>query len=141
MYSQVNPENKRELESQTIVQFLMNSGLEVQKLKYVWQIAAQTSNSFLLKEEFYIAMRLVAYIQNDIPANENSIRMNIAAPLPRFDDYKPTTPGADPSFSAGQSKPAGGMMGQGGGAQGAAGGINVESLPDLKDLDFTSPST
>ena len=132
----MNPEQKRELESQTIVQFLMTSGLDLPKLKQVWDIAAHTSNSFLLKEEFYIALRLVSYLQNDLPCNENSIRTNLVPPLPRFDDYKPSTPGADPvrpgqampSAAAAAAGPSGGRM-----------GINVDSLPDLDNLDFSQP--
>ena len=96
MFQQINPEEKREVDSKTIVQFLMTSGLELPKLKNIWDIAARTSNDFLLKEEFYCALRLVAYMQNNLPANENSIRTNLTPPLPRFDDYKSSTPGADP---------------------------------------------
>jgi len=51
----------------------MTSGLELARLKQVWEIAARTSNSFMLKEEFYAAMRLVALMQNDLPATEGSI--------------------------------------------------------------------
>ena len=40
----------------------MTSGLDIQKLKLVWQIAARTSNDYMVKEEFYVAMRLVAYM-------------------------------------------------------------------------------
>lgn len=62
MYSQVNPEDKRSVDSQTVVQFLMTSGLELTQLKMVWDIAARTSNEFLVREEFYVALRLVAYM-------------------------------------------------------------------------------
>ena len=97
LFAQVNPEGKRELPSQTVVQFLMTSGLEVQKLKDVWTIAAKTSNDYLEREEFYVALRLVAYLQNNMPANENSILTNLVAPLPRFDDFNRGTPGAGPA--------------------------------------------
>ena len=43
----------------------MKSGLELPKLKQVWEIAAKTSNSYMLKEEFYVALRLVALMQNN----------------------------------------------------------------------------
>ena len=69
----------------------MTSGVDVSKLKGVWEVAARTSNDFLLKEEFYIALRLVAYIQNDIGATENSIKLNVEAPLPRFNDFNPVS--------------------------------------------------
>ena len=61
MYSQVF-EGNSQLDSQKVVQFLMTSGVEVAKLREVWNIAARTSNDYMLKEEFYIALRLVAYL-------------------------------------------------------------------------------
>jgi len=85
MFSQVNPEAKREVDSTTIVQFLMKSGLELPRLKQVWEISANTSNAFMVKEEFYVALRLVALMQNNEPANANSIMTNLAVPLPRFE--------------------------------------------------------
>ena len=128
MYSQANPENATEMPSQKVVQFLMTSGVEVQKLREVWDIAARTSNDYLLKEEFYIALRLVAYLQNGIPANESSLRLNVKVPNPRFDDFNRGTPGANASP---ERKPMG--------AAAASGGLNIEALPSLDDLVFTSP--
>jgi len=78
----------------------MTSGLAIPALKEIWNIAAKTSNDFLVREEFYIALRLVAYMQNNMAANEQSIMLDLKAPLPRFDDYKPGTPGAGPVHSS-----------------------------------------
>ena len=78
------------------MQFLLTSGLDIQTLKQVWEIAASTSNNYLVREEFYVALRLVALLQSSQPATAESIINNIPAPLPRFDDYVPATPGADP---------------------------------------------
>lgn len=105
IYNQVNPEGKGQLASQSVVQFMMTSGLEIQQLKQVWATAARTSNDFLVREEFYIALRLVAYMQNNMPANENSIKMNLVAPLPRFDDFNRGTPGAGPAPPAPPNNP------------------------------------
>ena len=62
MYSQVNTQGSSTTSSSDVVQFLMKSGVEVGKLKEVWSVAARTSNDYLLKEEFYVALRLIAYI-------------------------------------------------------------------------------
>jgi len=43
------------------VTFFKRSGLQVEKLKEIWQISARTSNEFLSREEFFIALRLIAY--------------------------------------------------------------------------------
>jgi hypothetical protein len=42
-------------------------------LKEIWSIAAGTSPEFVTKDEFYVALRLIAYTQNGIRANEESI--------------------------------------------------------------------
>ena len=131
----MNQENKREVTSTQVVTFLMTSGLEVSQLRLVWDLAARTSNDFLVKEEFYIALRLVAYMQNNIPANENSIKLNVDAPLPRFNDKTqgPTTPGA-------RSAPAPGFgFGAPAASSKAHPGINADALPNLDDLDFSAP--
>ena len=53
--------------------FFKKSGLPVDKLKEFWKISARTSNEYLTRDEFYIALRLIAYEQNGIPATEESI--------------------------------------------------------------------
>ena len=58
----MNPEGDRELPAQKIVQFLMTSGVQPVELKKIWEVAARTSNAFLLKDEFYVILRLVAYL-------------------------------------------------------------------------------
>ena len=127
MYSQVF-EGNAQLSSQKVVQFLMTSGVEVQKLREVWDIAARTSNDYLLKDEFYVALRLVAYLQNGIAANESSLRLNLKAPNPRFDEFNRGTPGAQSSSPRMSAS-----------AAAAPSGLNIEALPSLDDLDFTQP--
>ena len=43
------------------VLFFKKSGLPVDKLKQFWLIAAKTSNEYLTKDEFYVALKLIAY--------------------------------------------------------------------------------
>ena len=66
--------------------FFKKSGLDVSKLKEIWKIAATTSNEYLTKEEFYVALRLIAYTQNGISANEEAIKFEIEVGLPKFED-------------------------------------------------------
>ena len=86
----------------------------------------------MLKEEFYVALRLVALMQNNQPANANSIMTNLEVPLPRFDTFMPSLPRGN-SESQKPSAPMG-MNGP------APGGINVDELPGLDDLDFSKPA-
>lgn len=41
--------------------FFKRSGLPVDRLKDIWRIAARTSNEYLTKDEFYVALKLIAY--------------------------------------------------------------------------------
>jgi hypothetical protein len=96
----------------------------------------------LVKEEFYVAMRLVALMQSDKPATENAINLNVEAPLPRFEDYKPGTPGAPSHTSSRSSEPSmsgASQMRPPQPMQNGGGGFNVDSLPDLDTLDFGAP--
>ena len=66
--------------------FMKASNLKKSVLKEIWLIAAQTSNTYLLREEFYVAMRLIALAQNNMPFTAQSIEMNNPIPpLPFFD--------------------------------------------------------
>ena len=62
--------------------FFKKSGLPVEKLKEIWIIAAKTSNEYLTRDEFYLALRLIAYAQNNINADENSVMLEIDVGLP-----------------------------------------------------------
>jgi hypothetical protein len=42
--------------------FFKQSGLPVEKLKDIWAIAAKTSKEYLTRDEFYVALRLIAYM-------------------------------------------------------------------------------
>jgi hypothetical protein len=43
------------------VTFFKRSMLPVDTLKSIWKIAARTSNDYLTRDEFYVALRLIAY--------------------------------------------------------------------------------
>ena len=43
------------------VTLFQRSGVQLEKLKEIWQISARTSNEYLSKEEFFVALRLIAY--------------------------------------------------------------------------------
>lgn len=49
-------------------------------------MSAQTDTQFLEKDEFYLALRLIALAQNNLEVSEESIRLNHPVPpLPRID--------------------------------------------------------
>jgi hypothetical protein len=61
MFAMANPGDSSKLGGQQAVMFFKRSNLSIDKLKEIWKIAANTSNEFLTKDEFYVALRLIAY--------------------------------------------------------------------------------
>jgi hypothetical protein len=61
MWSTANVSNDSKLGGAEAVNFFKKSGLDMGKLKEIWLIAAQTSAENVTKEEFYVALRLIAY--------------------------------------------------------------------------------
>ena len=63
----------------------------MEKLKDVWKLSARTANDHLNTEEFYIAMRLIAYLQNGMRCDEEYIVMNMNVALPTFEGVQGAT--------------------------------------------------
>ncbi len=82
---QADPTGNNKVGGQQGVAFFKRSGLPTDVLKNIWLTSAKTSNEFLTRDEFYIACRLIAYAQNGIQPNEDSIRFNIEVALPKFE--------------------------------------------------------
>ena len=82
MFTYADPKGEGKVSGREAVTFFKKSGLPVEKLKEIWKISAQTSQEFLTRDEFYVALRLIAYMQNGIRADEHSIELNIEVDLP-----------------------------------------------------------
>ena len=65
--------------------FFRRSGLNKDILKSIWLLSARTSNEYLSRDEFYLALRLIAYAQNGIQPTEESVRLNLDVALPKFE--------------------------------------------------------
>ena len=74
MWSSANPKNQKTLSGQEAVMFMKKSGLPVDKLKEIWRISAQTDLSCLSRDEFYIALHLIALNQCGARCDEEAIR-------------------------------------------------------------------
>lgn len=64
--------------------FFNRFGIKEEEQKEIWKISSFTSAEYLTKEEFYVALRLIAYAQNGVQVNEDSIKFNLDAPFPKF---------------------------------------------------------
>ena len=58
---QADPSGENKVGGKEGVIFFKRSGLPVDTLKNIWKTAARTSNEFLSRDEFYVALRLIAY--------------------------------------------------------------------------------
>ena len=72
------------------VMFFGKSGLPMDKMKSIWNISARSNIAFVTRDEFYLALRLIAYHQNGITADENSLKINIDVALPQFNLSDPS---------------------------------------------------
>jgi epidermal growth factor receptor substrate 15 len=61
MMSMACPNGDSKVGGREAVVFFKKSGLPVERLKDFWKLAARTSNEYLTKDEFYVALRLIAY--------------------------------------------------------------------------------
>ena len=59
------------------------SGINVEMLKKIW-ILASTNNTSLEREEFYVALKLIAFTQNNIELSAESLIKNVPTALPKF---------------------------------------------------------
>lgn len=80
-----DPTNRNQVKGKDAVNFFKRSGVPVSTLKEIWVIAS-TNGEYLDKEEFYVALRLIAYAQNNIPVTADSILQKKTSPLPKFED-------------------------------------------------------
>ena len=86
LYEIVDPNSIGRLEGKVAANFLKKSGLPKDILKKIWIISAKTDPSKIERDEFYIALRLVALAQNNMDCSEESIKLNHPIPpLPIFD--------------------------------------------------------
>lgn len=86
LFQMVCREGDSRVEGKDGATFLKRSGLSREVLKKIWTMSAQTNLSWLERDEFYVAMRLIALTQNNMLADEKSIILNDPIPpLPKFD--------------------------------------------------------
>ena len=58
---QADPSGNNKVAGKEGVNFFKRSSLPMDTLKQIWLTAAKTSNDYLVRDEFYLALRLIAY--------------------------------------------------------------------------------
>jgi hypothetical protein len=82
--SQADPDGHNRVEGPQAVEFFKRSGLPTDVLKTIWTIATPEGESYLDRERFYVAMRLIALAQEGKPVSEQSIYDDVQAGIPKF---------------------------------------------------------
>ena len=80
-----NPQIPDRVTGPEAVTFFKRSGLPLDRLKDIWRMSARTANDFITKEEFFVSLRLIAYAQNNMRCEEESILIDLEVGLPRFE--------------------------------------------------------
>ncbi|MFH4978869.1 hypothetical protein AB6A40_005578 [Gnathostoma spinigerum] len=88
LYKELNPRNKETVAANEAALFLKRSNLSVSLLGQIWEIADHSKNGFLTKEGAFIAFKLVAACQQNLPIHESSLTLPLAAPV--FDSRSAT---------------------------------------------------
>lgn len=86
MFDIANKSRGSNLSGVDAVTFLKTSGLPKEKLSEIWRFSARTSKEFLTREEFYCAIRMIAYVQNGYEISEEALGFDMDVPLPKFED-------------------------------------------------------
>ena len=85
LFQLVDNDNIGKLKAKDAANFMKKSGLNKDTLKNIYYIASQSSKQFLERDEFYVALRLIALAQNNMPYNAQAIITNRPLPpLPNF---------------------------------------------------------
>lgn len=58
---QADPSGNNKVAGKEGVAFLKRSGLDRDVLRNIWLTSAKTSNEYLVRDEFYLALRLISY--------------------------------------------------------------------------------
>ncbi|XP_072537771.1 epidermal growth factor receptor substrate 15 isoform X2 [Salminus brasiliensis] len=102
-YRQVDPSGSGRVAATDAALFLKKSGLSDLVLGKIWDLADSERKGFLNKQQFFVALRLVACAQS---GHEVALKsLNVAVPSPVFDTSSPLQPGAVPVDSPWLVKP------------------------------------
>ncbi|KAK7889778.1 hypothetical protein WMY93_025338 [Mugilogobius chulae] len=94
-YRQVDPTNSGRVAAPDAATFLKRSGLADLVLGKIWDVADSERKGSLNKQQFFVALRLVACAQNGLEVALKSL--NVAVPPPKFHDTSsPLLPGGVP---------------------------------------------
>eukprot|EP00922_Rhytidocystis_sp_ex-Travisia-forbesii_P045600 GHVS01068035.1.p1 GENE.GHVS01068035.1~~GHVS01068035.1.p1 ORF type:complete len:231 (+),score=37.44 GHVS01068035.1:3-695(+) len=89
LFSMADPNGLGYIDGASAAAFLQNSGLPRTTLHEIWRLADLNNTGQLDHEGFFVACRLVAHAQNNIPVSPESVPMEPSS-LPMFDLFRPS---------------------------------------------------
>ena len=99
LFQLVDSQGMGKLKNKEAANFMKKSGLNKNILKNIFLIAQPKNKQYLERDEFYVALRLIALAQNNMPFNEQAIILNKPIPpLPNFNLKKDFLADGDTSF-------------------------------------------
>ena len=99
LFQLVDTQGDGKLKNKDAANFMKKSGLNKNILKTIFLIASPKSKQYLERDEFYVALRLIALAQNNMPYNEQAIILNKPIPpLPNFNLKRDFLPDGDSAF-------------------------------------------
>ena len=99
LFQLVDSQGMGKIKNKDAANFMKKSGLNRNILKNIFLIAQPKSKQYLERDEFYVALRLIALAQNNMPFNEQAIILNKPLPpLPNFNLKKDFFADGDSSF-------------------------------------------
>ncbi|XP_058245312.1 epidermal growth factor receptor substrate 15 isoform X2 [Hemibagrus wyckioides] len=103
-YRQVDPSGSGRVAATDAALFLKRSGLSDLVLGKIWDLSDSECKGFLNKQQFFVALRLVACAQNGLEVGHKSL--SVAVPPPKFHDTtSPLLPAGVPIDSPWMVKP------------------------------------
>eukprot|EP00639_Heterosigma_akashiwo_P014834 CAMPEP_0206361950 /NCGR_PEP_ID=MMETSP0294-20121207/667_1 /ASSEMBLY_ACC=CAM_ASM_000327 /TAXON_ID=39354 /ORGANISM="Heterosigma akashiwo, Strain CCMP2393" /LENGTH=133 /DNA_ID=CAMNT_0053806933 /DNA_START=72 /DNA_END=469 /DNA_ORIENTATION=+ len=94
LFSIADTANAGSIAGKAAVSFFSLSGLDFSILKQVWDIADARGEHMLRREDFYVAMRLIAMAQAEKPLRKDTLvnGCRVELPMPRFRNVPPPPP-------------------------------------------------
>jgi len=91
LFDAAKPKGSNKLSGNDAVTFFRKAKVSGEIMKKIWQIAAQTDLSYLDRDEFYVALKLLALAQSGREISLASIQNNVETQLPIIEGFYPNS--------------------------------------------------
>jgi hypothetical protein len=120
------------------VEFFKKSGLPVDRLKEIWNLASPNGESYLDRERFYVAVRLIALAQAGKNMNLEAIEQNVEVDLPQFSGFGGADKPESDSYDLGTEEKARyeQIFASSAGSKGSLTGLEARSLFERTGVDI-----